>query len=175
MKERKILTAAMVFLVLSLACTCLSSGLVRTLTSDETPTVATAVVEATPPSTETPTEAVGETPESPSQGACFADMPIYPGAERDQEREADVDDLIDQLGALGQGSGETRVYATADSPADVVAFYRERMSEQGWEKTLDRVSGESGIVTWEKEGVSAQLFVGTDQGETLILLGCGEE
>ncbi|MFN2260330.1 MAG: hypothetical protein ABR601_10895 [Parasphingopyxis sp.] len=59
-----------------------------------------------------------------SGGALPGDMPVYPGANRTGGYSAN------STGADG-GSGQIVAFSTADSPAEVIAFYRERIEDSG--------------------------------------------
>ena len=96
--------------------------------------------------------AVGKTPapkKSPP-AKCFADIPQFPGAKRDKQKEAELDKWLRQMGAGGAivpAEEEARIYTTGEPPSKVIEFYRKAMSKKGWKKTIELTTEEGGIIT----------------------------
>ena len=173
---RTIAVVVAAFLLLSsLACVCapftlpsLTGGLEATATSiaGQIEELVTAVSTQMPPLPTFATPAEG----TPAPEVSFEDIPTYPGARRDTEKEADIDELVGPLGATGALQGEAQVYLTPDTPAEVARFYEEEMPRHGWESGLSLVEDEGGIMVWHKEGLEASLVIGVSDGDTVIVV-----
>jgi ligand-binding sensor domain-containing protein len=124
----------------------------------------------------TPTEVSVTTsiPTALDSETCLADLPIYPGSQEAPEKRSDLEELVIQMESMGQVSGgEVDVYITSDVPSKVVTFYQGNPLQEPWNRTMNLTSEEGGIIVWENGDFSAQMFVGVEQNETVILLGCG--
>jgi len=157
--RRETLIWPVLLMLLSLACGVVPRGIgTPDLTATEVPQT-----HAPPPETEV------------SGASCLSVLPVYPGAQAMAQEQADLEDLIGQIEGLSMASGgQVAAYVTSDAPSQVVQFYQEHPPEGTWETALDLMSPESGVsIIWEKDTLSAQVFVSTSEQETLILLGCG--
>jgi len=167
--------------LLTTACVCSPSALLNLgKKAGELKATATAVIgeaketatQVAPPEKETPAPQMTPLP----SGRCFADIPEFPKAKRDAEKEAELDRWLQEMGMGGimlPTGEEARIYVTRESPAKVVEFYRKAMPKRGWKKTLELTTEEGGIISWEKGPIQAGLLTGMSEGETIILIGCG--
>ena len=112
-------------------------------------------------------------PEAPID-RCPTPLPVYPGAQGMSEAQEEFEALMHQMETVAPSlRGDIAVYSTTDAPAEVIAFYESHPPGDNWTQTLDMTSEEGGIIVWEQDGQSAQVFVTLDDDITLILLGCG--
>ncbi|MGC9361145.1 MAG: hypothetical protein ACP5G7_12385, partial [Anaerolineae bacterium] len=105
--------------------------------------------------------------------AGCADLPVYPKADVFAQANLEAAQLMDQLEEMG-GYGVIRVYRTKDDGADVHAWYKEAMADDGWDLTMELAMGDQGLFIWEKGTLSAQVVTGPEDGETAIIVGCGD-
>jgi len=137
------------------------------LVQEKATEVATTTPEAETP---TPTQEPKET-RAPPAGDCFVDVPEYPGAKRDEEKEAELESWIQRFG-MGEltieGEGEGRICITADPIEEVVEFYEMELFKRGWTIGL---SWGGVILSW-KDVFDAFFIVGRIEEENLILVKC---
>jgi len=182
--KRKVLVLVVLAAFLSMACVCSPSSLLSLAERFRgLKATATAVLEeteevVTPPPQETPVpEEITPTPEegAPPPGRCFAEIPEYPGAKRDKSKEAELGQWLHRMGPgmVFPTRKGARIYITADSPSKVIEFYREQMPKKGWKKMVELTVEEGGVIVWEKGPVQAGILVGSSEGETIIIIGCG--
>lgn len=180
MKGKRIVIPFALFVLLFMACVCSPSAILNLGKKAEalkaTATAMISEVEETFTAEEpSPAPPAKEKTPSPKK-KCFADIPLFPGAKRDQQKEAELDKWLRQIGmggALVPTEEEARIYITGESPAKVIAFYRKEMPKKGWKKSVEFSTEEGGIIIWEKGPIEAGLLTGQSEGETLILIGCG--
>ena len=100
----------------------------------------------TPPSNgETVPPSNGETtPPSGVGGFTWNDMPVYPGAEIDEEA------LAGSPAHQDPGKMEWHCYKTGDNFNTVVDFYKSEMPKEGWQK-IHWVDRETTIAEWTME------------------------
>jgi hypothetical protein len=60
--------------------------------------------------------------------ASWRDMPIYPGSKEYFKISSDESEMVNDKPAIY----ESRMYETSDKKDDVVAFYKDKMSANGW-------------------------------------------
>jgi len=163
----------------SLTSMCLPSGSRLPPTMRETATASVDLaqekateVATTTPEAETPTPTL-ESKETmvPLARDCFADVPEYPGAKRDEEKEAELESWIQRFG-IGEltieGEGEGRIYITADSLEEVIEFYGKELPERGW--TIDLAWG--GVILSWKDVFVTYLIIDRIEEENLIFVEC---
>lgn len=157
----------------SLTSMCLPSGFRPSATMGETATASIDLaqekateVPTTAAETETPTPTL-EPKETvvPPAGDCFADVPEYPGAKRDEEMEAELGSWI-PLPLLGS----SRIYSTADPLEEIIEFYEKEMPKRGW--TLRLTPEEEGTIAWEQGDFIAYFLIDKFEEESLILAMC---
>jgi len=178
-KRVMVLGLALALLFPSLACICLPTGLRLPTGIKETATAIVGGIEEVAtelatiaPEEKTPTVGPEETG-VPSVAGCFADLPEYPGAKRDKEKEAELESWIGRLGPeVPLVEGEGRIYITADPLKEVIRFYEKEMPERGWERKLALTSDEGGIMLWERGGFAASFIIGKIEEENLIVITC---
>lgn len=128
-------------------------------------------------STEAPSVSPSSSSSQPDAGdggpAGCADLPIYPKADVCTQADLQAAQLMSQLEEMG-GYGVIRVYLTKDDGADVHAWYKEAMADDGWELTMELTMGGQGLFIWEKGTLSAQVVTGPEDGKTAIIVGCGD-
>jgi len=89
-------------------------------------------------------------------------LPDYPGATR-----VEVPNL--GVGVADSRSGNAIAMETADSPADVLAFYRARLAEAGVPIRADNVTGNGGMIAMGRDGeIGALLTVSRIGARTRI-------
>ena len=101
------------------------------------------------------------------------DLPVYPKAAVFTQADLEAAQLMSQLEEMG-GYGVIRVYLTKDDGAEVHAWYKEAMADDGWELTMELAMGDQGLFIWEKGTLSAQVVTGPEDDETAIIVGCGD-
>ena len=101
-----------------------------------------------------------------SGGLTWDDMPIYPGADTDEE-------IWSSMSEEGGAQRETRPYWTEDSFDKVVDFYKSEMPKNGWDQMMWTDAGElaNGVYSKNNDQDGAQVVI-TDnrEGETAIQL-----
>lgn len=111
---------------------------------------------------------------SPVTDSCLNNIINYPGAREESQIQAGLENFVTQMESMTQATaGEVIAYTTEDDPFTVVEFYRQNQSQDGWKETLYLASQHGGIIVWEKESTSIQVFITYDEGKTVVLLGCG--
>jgi sugar lactone lactonase YvrE len=110
-----------------------------------------------------------------SDDTCLSVIPIYSNAQFQADKQNDLESLVNTMATLsGVSGGKVAVYITPDGLESVIEFYQGHPPTGGYEKTLDLTSAEEGgIIVWEKGEMSAQMFSAIEEGQTVILLGCG--
>lgn len=180
-KRLVVLALGLGLLLPSLACICLPTGLKLPTGIGETATAIIGEIEekatelaTTTPAAKPPTPTLGPKESVvPSVAGCFADIPEYPGAKREKEKEAELESLVGRLGpGVPLVEGEGRVYVTGDPLKEVIKFYEEEMPKRGWERKLALTSDEGGVMLWEKGGFAASLIIGRVEEENLIIITC---
>ena len=102
----------------------------------------------------------------------WRDMPIYPGSKELFNISSDEDELVNDKPAVY----ESRMYETSDKSDEVIAFYKDKMSTNGWTEKMwmDIGSGDQGgaMGEYEKNGgdnIAVVQISDTDKG-TMIKL-----
>jgi hypothetical protein len=171
--RRRSLAWFVVLMLLAPACGRVSRGTeVPPHDSTEPPASAIPPTGATePPATFAPTPEASE--QSPT--TCLSSLSLYPGAQEAPQTNQELDVLVRQMQALSSSSGGlVAAYVTPDPPGQVVRFYQGHPPAGDWIPSLDLTTPEEGgIVVWERNGYSAQVFIATVERDTVILLGCG--
>jgi hypothetical protein len=94
-------------------------------------------------------------------------VPTYPGATAQGNMTARGGD------ADGMGEGGVVTYSTSDSPAQVLAFYRDKMKDMGMKLDMNETSGQGGMLTAADEANHRALHVivgsGSNDGTSIVV------
>ena len=102
----------------------------------------------------------GELPEDMPE-----DIPVYPGATVAGSWQMEDEE---------SGEGFTLSLETKDEVSKVVAFYKERLPEEGWKIKGEFREGETVLLTIEKEERGGWVSIDREEGKTVIGLMIGE-
>ncbi len=80
---------------------------------------------------------------------------------------------LNYAGSMNTGVAETAglsaVYATKDSPADVVTYFKSTLEAQGWKIEATMATGDGSMITATKgEEENVAVYVGSAEGETTV-------
>jgi len=110
-------------------------------------------------------------PVAPGGGICGA-IPPYGQATLSSVEEITSGALIDQLEQMGKIE-EVYVYRTGDAATQVKEHYVQAMEDAGWAMVFEMDVAGDLLLIWSKDDLMAQLVIGSDEGLTTFILGCG--
>jgi len=114
----------------------------------------------------------GETAPPSGGGLTWADMPVYPGANRIQEMTWTIPSEEGEWTEL-----EWRYYETSGSVSAVTTFYKSQMPAKGWQEQgwmdwsgMEMEEMQWGYYTKNNEQDVAWVWIGSEEGKTVISL-----
>lgn len=110
-------------------------------------------------------------PVAPGGGICGA-IPPYGQATLSSVEEITSGALIDQLEQMGK-IDEVYVYRTGDAATQVKEHYVQAMEDAGWAIVFEMDVAGDLLLIWSNDDLMAQLVIGSDEGLTTFILGCG--
>mgnify|MGYP000856257254 CR=1 FL=1 len=110
-------------------------------------------------------------PVAPGGGICGA-IPAYGEATLSSVEEITSGALIDQLEQMGK-IDEVYVYRTGDAATQVKEHYVQAMEDAGWAIVFEMDVAGDLLLIWSNDDLMAQLVIGSDEGLTTFILGCG--
>jgi hypothetical protein len=113
-----------------------------------------------------PTEAASEPPAN-GNGLTWDDMPIYSGADQIQKGSWAIPAEDDQY-----SEAEWRYYETGDDTSDVSAFYKSKMTANGWEEMMwmEAEGMAWGYYSKNNEDDGAMFWCSVEDGHTVFAL-----
>jgi hypothetical protein len=112
-----------------------------------------------------------DNPAAPGGGICGA-IPAYGQATLSSVEEITSGALIDQLEQMGK-IDEVYVYRTGDAATQVKEHYVQAMEDAGWAIVFEMDVAGDLLLIWSNDDLMAQLVIGSDEGLTTFILGCG--
>ena len=110
-------------------------------------------------------------PVAPGGGICGG-IPAYGEATLSSVEEITSGALIDQLEQMGK-IDEVYVYRTGDAATQVKEHYVQAMEDAGWAIVFEMDVAGDLLLIWSNDDLMAQLVIGSDEGLTTFILGCG--
>jgi hypothetical protein len=105
-------------------------------------------------------------------GAICGGIPAYGQATLSSVEEITSGALIDQLEQMGK-IDEVYVYRTGDAATQVKEHYVQAMEDAGWAIVFEMDVAGDLLLIWSNDDLMAQLVIGSDEGLTTFILGCG--
>lgn len=90
-----------------------------------------------------------------------SDAPAYPGADVQYSASANVE----------AGQQAALVLTTKDTAEQVVEYYKETLTGNGWSMTSTMQGGDSTLMSAEKGDRAVSIVIGSSEGETTVTLG----
>lgn len=103
----------------------------------------------------------------PGEGEAFADVPLPEGADEISTLTMSGGEAFippgGDIDAERIGEVTMTIYQVDGSPADVLAFYKDRQGD--WEETFSLSTDEGGLLVWTAEGGNRVVWISTGEGD----------